>query len=90
MLGDLSPLSLVSLQVVYFLVHNVKGTPFISGDQGATRRLTNWEQMDNGEQFTSSRKFIIAVTVILYVGLFLCCLMRCGGGGDSTSTSVWG
>ena len=47
------------------MVHYVKGTPFVAGDQGETRRLTNWEQMDNGEQDTSSRKFIIFVTVLL-------------------------
>lgn len=52
-------------QVVYMMFHYFKGTPFVSRDQGASRRLTGWEQMDDGEQLTSSRKFIIAVTIVL-------------------------
>ena len=47
------------------MLHYVKGTPFVTEDQGETKRLTNWEQMDNGEQDTSSRKFVILITVLL-------------------------
>ena len=41
------------MQVVYFVFHQMKGIPFESGDQGVTRRLTHWEQLDGG---SSSRQ----------------------------------
>ena len=56
---------LTLFQLVYILFHHVKGTPFVSGDQGNSRRLTSWEQMDDGEQLTANKKFIIGVTILL-------------------------
>ena len=53
------------MQGMYIMFHHLKGTPYPTGDQGATRRLTNWEQIDDGEQFTATRKFLIAVPVVL-------------------------
>ncbi|XP_047324731.1 ORM1-like protein 1 [Impatiens glandulifera] len=50
--------------------HWKKGTPFADEDQGMYNQLTWWEQIDNGMQCTSSRKFFTIVPVILY---FIAC-----------------
>ena len=47
------------------MFHHVKGTPYETADQGAVQRLTNWEQIDDGEQFTATRKFLTSVPVVL-------------------------
>ena len=44
----------------------MKGTPF-GEDQGIYNALTWWEQMDNGQQLTSNRKFLTVVPIVLYV-----------------------
>jgi hypothetical protein len=50
----------------YLFFHYVKGTPFISDDQGETRRLTHWEQMEEeGDELAPSRKFFVVVPVLL-------------------------
>ncbi len=36
--------------LMYLLMHSVKGTPFHTTDQGSSRFLTGWEQMDGEEQ----------------------------------------
>ena len=46
------------------LFHHMKELPF-SGDQGISRRLTVWEKLDNGEQFTAGKKFVIGLTILL-------------------------
>lgn len=53
--------------VMYLFLHTVKGTPFETPDQGKARLLTHWEQIDNGVQFTSSRKFLTISPIILYI-----------------------
>lgn len=52
-------------QVMYLLLHTVKGTPFETPDQGKDRLLTHWEQIDYGMQCTSSRKFLSISPVVL-------------------------
>lgn len=52
---------------MYVMFHYLKGTPYPTGDQGADRRLTNWEQIDDGEQLTATRKFLIAVPIVLFL-----------------------
>ena len=53
-------------QAAYIFFHYVKGTPFISEDQGATRRLTHWEQMEEGgDELATSRKFFVVIPVLL-------------------------
>ncbi|TVU39591.1 hypothetical protein EJB05_13017 [Eragrostis curvula] len=37
-----------------------KGTPFAADDQGIYNRLTWWEQIDNGQQLTRNRKYLMA------------------------------
>lgn len=54
-------------QGMYVMFHAIKGTLYATGDQDDARRLTNWEQIDDGEQYTATRKFLIAVPIVLYV-----------------------
>ncbi|XP_013777783.1 ORM1-like protein 1 [Limulus polyphemus] len=51
---------------VFVLLHFIKGTPWELGDQGKAHFLTHWEQIDNGEQFTKTRKFLTVVPIILF------------------------
>ncbi|XP_046463503.1 ORM1-like protein 3 [Daphnia pulex] len=55
-----------NLFMLIFL-HIVKGAPFEPLDQGKTRSLTHWEQIDYGKRFTVTRKFLTVVPVILFV-----------------------
>ncbi|CAN6981915.1 hypothetical protein BRARA_I05599 [Brassica rapa] len=52
--------------VTYHSFHWMKGTPF-GEDQGIYNALTWWEQMDNGQQLTSNRKFLTVVPIVLYL-----------------------
>ncbi|KMZ62143.1 ORM1-like protein 2 [Zostera marina] len=52
--------------VTYQFFHWKKGTPFAE-DQGIYNALTWWEQMDNGKQLTTNRKFLTVVPVVLYL-----------------------
>ncbi|XP_066998150.2 ORM1-like protein [Anabrus simplex] len=49
-----------------FFLHILKGTPWIPQDQGDCRVLTHWEQIDNGQQFTATRKFFIIFPIVLF------------------------
>ncbi|GFR24823.1 ORM1-like protein 3 [Trichonephila clavata] len=51
---------------MFVMLHLVKGTPWESGDQGKVRYLTHWEQIDNGVQFTDTRKFLTVVPIVLF------------------------
>ncbi|CBY08775.1 unnamed protein product [Oikopleura dioica] len=53
--------------LMYLLMHSVKGTPFHTTDQGSSRFLTGWEQMDGEEQFTEARKFFLSASIVLYL-----------------------
>lgn len=50
----------------YIMFHQIKGTPF-EFNSGAYDNLTMWEQIDNGDQYTPSKKFLMMVPI----GLFL-------------------
>ena len=52
-------------QFMLIFLHILKGAPFEPQDQGKTRSLTHWEQIDYGERFTVTRKFLTTVPVIL-------------------------
>ena len=52
---------------MFIFLHYLKGTPFQTADQGKARRLTHWEQLNNGEQFTETRKFFTLVPIFLWV-----------------------
>ncbi|XP_063233137.1 ORM1-like protein [Bacillus rossius redtenbacheri] len=48
-------------------LHTLKGAPWIPQDQGACRQYTHWEQIDDGQQFTTTRKFLFVVPVVLFI-----------------------
>ena len=51
---------------LYIMFHQVKGTPF-EFNSGAYDNLTMWEQIDNGDQYTPTKSFLMVVPI----GLFL-------------------
>jgi hypothetical protein len=58
--------NLIHNLVMFFFLHTVKGTPWVPNDQGMSRRLTHWEQIDCGEQMTATRKFLTVVPIVLF------------------------
>lgn len=50
----------------FIMFHQIKGTPF-EFNSGAYDNLTMWEQIDNGDQYTPTKKFLMSVPI----GLFL-------------------
>lgn len=52
--------------MTFFFFHWLMGTPFDT-NQNEYANQTLWEQIDQGEQFTRTRKFLIAFPVLLYL-----------------------
>jgi len=54
-------------QVTFVAFHWVKGAPFIDAglEDGKYDKLTLWEQIDYGVQYTSTRKFLWLVPLVL-------------------------
>lgn len=50
----------------YLMFHWVQGVPF-DFNAGAYDNLNLWEQIDNGEQYTPAKKFLLSVPVILFL-----------------------
>ncbi|CDK28526.1 unnamed protein product [Kuraishia capsulata CBS 1993] len=50
----------------YIMFHQVKGTPF-DFNNGAYDNLTMWEQIDNGDQYTPAKKFLMMVPICLFL-----------------------
>jgi hypothetical protein len=50
----------------YLMFHYVRGVPF-DFNSGAYDNLNMWEQIDNGDQYTPAKKFLLMVPI----GLFL-------------------
>ncbi|ODV77327.1 Orm1 type endoplasmic reticulum protein [Suhomyces tanzawaensis NRRL Y-17324] len=50
----------------YIMFHQVKGTPF-EFNSGAYDKLTMWEQIDNGDQYTPTKKFLMLVPIALFL-----------------------
>ncbi|KAJ1824534.1 sphingolipid homeostasis protein orm1 [Coemansia aciculifera] len=50
----------------YIMFHGIIGTPF-EVNQGAYDNLTLWEQMDNGEQYTPTKKFLTVVPIVVFL-----------------------
>ncbi|ODV98138.1 hypothetical protein PACTADRAFT_47950 [Pachysolen tannophilus NRRL Y-2460] len=50
----------------YIMFHQVKGTPF-EFNSGAYDNLTMWEQIDNGDQYTPVKKFLMGVPIALFL-----------------------
>ena len=57
---------LVHGAISYYLLHWTKGSP-VDTDQGKYDKLTFWEQLDDGMQNTSNRKFFAVVPVALFL-----------------------
>ncbi|XP_055335327.1 ORM1-like protein 2 [Paramacrobiotus metropolitanus] len=49
------------------LFHFTKGTPWLDSDQGRSRALTFWEQIDDGIQYTTTKKFFTILPIVLYL-----------------------
>lgn len=50
----------------YIMFHQVKGVPF-EFNSGAYDNLTMWEQIDNGDQYTPTKKFLMIVPIALFL-----------------------
>lgn len=60
--------SIILLQAMYFFLHTVTGVPWTAMiSQGKESSLTHWDQIDYGEQFTDSKKFITVIPIALWV-----------------------
>eukprot|EP00897_Mesotaenium_endlicherianum_P002876 jgi/Mesen1/2616/ME000166S01740 len=58
--------NIIHFAVTFYLFHWKKGSPFCE-DQGMYDKLTWWEQLDDGRQFSNNRKFLTVVPVIMYL-----------------------
>lgn len=50
----------------YLMFHYVRGVPF-EFNAGAYDHLNMWEQIDNGDQYTPAKKFLLAVPICLFL-----------------------
>lgn len=62
----LSLLTLFLPQATYIMFHFVEGVPFES-NSGVWDRLTMWEQIDGGEQYTPAKKWLTSLPICLWV-----------------------
>ncbi|XP_059079381.1 ORM1-like protein 2 [Tigriopus californicus] len=53
--------------IQFWFLHWMKSHPWITFDQGSNRRLTHWEQIDHGVQYTPTRKFLTILPIMLYI-----------------------
>eukprot|EP00093_Oithona_nana_P012342 12342.XXX_882094_881550_1 [CDS] Oithona nana genome sequencing. len=54
--------------ITFFVFHWTKSTPWLSPiEHGNTRRLTHWEQIDHGNQYTPTRTFLTIIPIILFM-----------------------
>ena len=50
----------------YLMFHYVRGVPF-EFNAGAYDNLNLWEQIDNGDQYTPTKKFLLSVPIVLFL-----------------------
>jgi hypothetical protein len=50
----------------YLMFHYVRGVPF-DFNSGAFDNLNMWEQIDNGDQYTPAKKFLLSVPILLFL-----------------------
>jgi hypothetical protein len=50
----------------YLMFHYVRGVPF-DFNAGAYDNLNMWEQIDNGDQYTPAKKFLLFVPIALFL-----------------------
>lgn len=58
--------NVVHCVITYFMLHVTKGTPWGTPEQGKARTQTQWEQIDFGQQFTPTKKFLTVVPVAIF------------------------
>lgn len=55
-------------QVTYIVFHYVTGVPFdLANNSGVYDRLTLWEQIDYGAQYTPAKKWLTTLPIVLSV-----------------------
>jgi len=54
------------MAATYLMFHWVRGVPF-EFNAGAYDNLNMWEQIDNGDQYTPAKKFLLAVPICLFL-----------------------
>ncbi|CAG0913556.1 unnamed protein product [Notodromas monacha] len=52
---------------MFVFLHTVRGVPWMTLTQGKESSMTHWDQIDYGEQFTASKKFITVIPIVLYI-----------------------
>jgi hypothetical protein len=50
----------------YLMFHWVQGIPF-DFNSGAYDNLNMWEQIDNGDQYTPTKKYLLSVPIVLFL-----------------------
>jgi hypothetical protein len=50
----------------FLMFHWVRGIPF-EFNAGAYDNLNMWEQIDNGDQYTPTKKFLLCVPIVLFL-----------------------
>jgi hypothetical protein len=50
----------------YIMFHWVRGIPF-DFNAGAFDNLNMWEQIDNGDQYTPAKKYLLSVPIVLFL-----------------------
>ena len=54
--------------ITFIIIHWVKGTPFwIPASQGRYDHDTFWEQIDDGRQYTTTRKILTGIPVVVFL-----------------------
>ena len=54
------------MATTYLMFHYVRGVPF-EFNAGAYDNLNMWEQIDNGDQYTPAKKFLLAIPILLFL-----------------------
>ncbi|KAL8286662.1 hypothetical protein RQP46_004190 [Phenoliferia psychrophenolica] len=56
------------LSVTYLVFHYVTGVPFdLANNSGVYDRLTLWEQIDSGAQYTPAKKWLTTLPIVLFL-----------------------
>ena len=56
------------------MFHWVHGIPF-EFNAGAYDNQNMWEQIDNGDQYTPTKKFLLTVPIVLWVSAGVTCVL---------------
>ncbi|KAE9963113.1 hypothetical protein BLS_009621 [Venturia inaequalis] len=58
--------NLTYMAASYLMFHWVRGIPF-DFNAGAYDNLNMWEQIDNGDQYTPAKKYLMSVPIVLFL-----------------------